>query len=441
MPETLLGASLFTIEEEEEPFSPFQQRVQQRNEERIQARILEQERIQQRVLLRIAEERRLQERIHQSQTSPIPLDEPQHPSLSSLEDDDEFVDACEIIDRNSKSAKRWLLRKKLFGGGPLRVLEALSPFSEDRKYRIMNNMDLPDPPGIWTKIKETQGLTYYQDRWGIKRVYQPDQPESSPAKRQKSSTASPAILSSPRPRGASRKTYADRTRRRQIEANGRIDRTIFRLPELLAQQRADAAANTARLSPISDDTIPPMTPPPTAPAPAAAATQPNTSWRRWMFDSVTRRWTSLWGGTPAEEAAEQPIGKSYTHEIHFSSSHVSVEEPQTPHAQNISSDPPASAPSAYYAARSRQENPDTVTPQQTGNPRVRRRTQARPYYPSRRYDLYPRGFDEALLDRCFAGSTAQAPAKSPLRLNKHNHMKKKKKKILQTSANANPPPM
>jgi hypothetical protein len=414
MPETLLGASLFTIEEEEEPFSPFQQLVQQRNEERIQARILEQERIQQRVLVRIAEERRLQERIHQSQTSPIPLDEPQHPSIPSLEDDDEFVDACEVIDRNSKSAKRWLLRKKLFGGGPLRVPEVLSPFSEDRKYRIMNNMDLPDPPGIWTKIKETQGLTYYQDRWGIKRVYQPDQPESSPAKRQKSSTASPAILSSPRPRGASRKTYADRTRRRQIEANGRIDRTIFRLPELLAQQRADAAAKTARLSPNSDDTIPPMTPPPTAPAPAAAATQPNTSWRRWMFDSVTRRWTSLWGGTPAEEAAEQRIGKSCTHEIHFNSSrHVSVEEPQTPHAQNISSDPPASAPSAYYAARSRQENPDTVTPQQTGNPRVRRRTQARPYYPSRRYDLYPRGFDEALLDRCFAGSTAPGDRKVP----------------------------
>jgi hypothetical protein len=414
MPETLLGASLFTIEEEEEPFSPFQQLVQQRNEERIQARILEQERIQQRVLVRIAEERRRQERIHQSQTSPIPLDEPQHPSLSSLEDDDEFVDACEVIDRNSKSAKRWLLRKKLFGGGPLPVLEVLSPFSEDRKYRIMNNMDLPDPPGIWTKIKETQGLTYYQDRWGIKRVYQPDQPESSPAKRQKSSTASPAILSSPRPRGASRKTYADRTRRRQIEANGRIDRTLFRLPELLAQQRADAAANTARLSPNSDDTIPPMTPPPTAPAPAAAATQPNTSWRRWMFDSVTRRWTSLWGGTPAEEAAEQPIGKSCTYEIHFNSSHhVSVEEPQTPHAQNISSDPPASAPSAYYAARSRQENPDTVIPQHTGNPRVRRRTQARPYYPSRRYDLYPRGFDEALLDRCFAGSTAPGDRKVP----------------------------
>ncbi|KAJ6072084.1 hypothetical protein N7499_010098 [Penicillium canescens] len=397
MPETLLGASLFTIEEEEEPFSPFQQRAQQRNEERIQAaRILEQVRLQRRILVCLAEERRLQERIHPSQTSPIPLDEPQHPSPSSLEDDDEFVDACEVIDRNSKSAKSWLLRKKLFGGGPLRVLEPLSPFSEDRKYRIMNNMDLPDPPGIWTKIKETQGLTYYQDRWGIKRVYQPDQPESSPAKRQKSSTASPAILSSPRPRGASRKTYADRTRRRQIEANGRIDRTIFRLPELLAQQRADAAANTARLSPNSDDTIPPMTPPPTAPAPAAAAaaTQPNTSWRRWIYSSLDQPV----GRNPAEEAAEQPI----------------VEEPQTPHAQqNISSDPPASAPSAYYAARSRQDNPDTVTPQQAGNPRVRRRTQARPYYPSRRYDLYPRGFDEALLDRCFAGSTAPGHRKVP----------------------------
>jgi hypothetical protein len=433
MPETLLGASLFTIEEQEEPFSPFQQLVQQRNEERIQARILEQERVQQRILARIAEERRLteerrrliearrlqeerrlQERIHQSQISPIPLDEPQDPSLSPLEDEDEFFDACEVINRNSKSAKRWLLRKKLFGGGPLRIPKPLSPFSEDRKYRIMNNMDLPDPPGIWTKIKETQGLTYYQDRWGIKRVYQPDQPESSSAKRQKSSTASPAILSSPRPRGASRKTYADRTRRRQIEANGRIDRTIFRLPELLAQQRADAAVNTARLLPNSDDTIPPMTPPPTAPAPAAAATQPNTSWRRWMFDSVTRRWTSLWGGTPAEEAAEQALGKSSTHEIFFNSSHhVSVEEPQTPHAQNIPSDPPASAPSAYYDARSRQENPDTVTPQQAGNPRVRRRTQARPYYPSRRYDLYPRGFDEALLDRCFAGSTAPGDRKAP----------------------------
>ncbi|KAJ5293685.1 hypothetical protein PENANT_c002G01460 [Penicillium antarcticum] len=443
VPETLLGASLFSIEELDEPDSPFQQRSRERARELQRERIAERDRIQQRILARIAENQRAveqdriqqqflgliqepqrraesqrianEQRVRESQIPPFSLVNPQYPSLSPPEDEDEFFDADEIIDQKSASARRWLLHKKY---SHLRRPEPLSPFSEDRKYRIMNNMDLPDPPEIWTKIKETQGLTYYEDHWGIKRVYQPDQPESSPAKRQKSSTASPAFLSSPRTRRASRKTYADRTRRRQIEANGRIDRTIFRLPELLAQQQADAAANTARLSSNSDDSIPPMTPPSAAPAPAPAtvhANNANASLPRTIFNSLTRRWTSLWGRTPAEEeAAEQPIGTTFTHEILFySSHHVSVEEPQTPRAQNIASDPPASAPSAYYAARSRHETSNTVTRRQTGNPRVRRRTNARPYYPSRNYDLYPRGFDEALLDRCFAGSTALGQRKVP----------------------------
>jgi hypothetical protein len=429
LPSTLLGAPLFRIEETEEPFSPFQQREEQRKQESIQLRIQELERIEGRLQERIALNRRIigradgrlnenerleshteEHSVRDSQTPQIPHEKAHVFPLHPLEND-EFFDACEVIDRKSNSARRWLLHKKYSHFQPL----PLSPFSEDRKYRIMNNMDLPDPPGIWTKVKEMQGLTYYKDRWGIKRVYQPDQPESSPAKRQKSSTASPAIFSSPRPRGSSRKTYADRTRRRQIEANGRIDRTIFRLPELLAQQRADAAAKTARLPPTSDDTIPPMTPPSTTPAPIAATTPTNSSWPRTIFDSVTRRWTSLWGRTPSGgEAAEQPIGKSSAHEfLPNSSHHVSVQEPQTPQAQNIASDPPASAPSAYNDARSRQETSITVTRHQTGNPRARRRTNARPYYPSRNYDLYPRGFDEALLDRCFAGSTAPGQRKAP----------------------------
>ncbi|KAJ5749271.1 uncharacterized protein N7511_010967 [Penicillium nucicola] len=436
MPESRLGARLFTIEEADEPFSPFQQHAQERADERRRAQLAEMEQIQNRLASRLQGQRIVQQRLdederrraefhrlrdeylaRESQASSASSVNPQvpSPSLPENDDEDDFVDAREVIDRKSESARKWLRHKKYSHMPPP---PPLSPFSQDRLHRVINGLELPDPPGVWTRIKETQGLTYYKDGWGIKRVRQSDHPESSPAKRQKSSIASPVFLSSPRTRGVPRKSYADRTRRRQIEANGRIDRTIFRLPELLAQQQADAASNPARSSTNSHDTNPPTTPPPADPAPAPATVQANTSFPRAIFNSLTQRWTSLWGGTPAgQQAEQQPI----------------VQEPQTPRVQNTASEPPASAPSAYHDARSHRET--SPTSQQTGNPRVLRRATTRPYRPPRNYDLYPRGFDEALIDRCFVGQR-KAPEKKQT---KEKDTSNKRKRAPSPDVIPNPP--
>jgi hypothetical protein len=69
-----------------------------------------------------------------------------------------------------------------------------------------------------------------------------DDPSSS--KRHKLTLQTPPRLEN-RPRGSSRRTYADRARRREAERDGRIDRTIYRFPQLLAQQGEDARSGNS----------------------------------------------------------------------------------------------------------------------------------------------------------------------------------------------------
>jgi hypothetical protein len=137
------------------------------------------------------------------------------------------------------------------------------------------------------------------------RVSEDDDPS---AKRHKLVLQTPPRMGS-RPRGSPRRTYADRARRREAERNGRIDRTIYRTPQLLAQQGEDArsvystpiaqrpneAPATHHNNVVSAATLPSALPP----------NQPQAGWSRWIFDSVTRLWRR--GNVP--QTAERPAGK------------------------------------------------------------------------------------------------------------------------------------
>ncbi|CAG8420168.1 unnamed protein product [Penicillium salamii] len=110
-----------------------------------------------------------------------------------------------------------------------------------------------------------------------------------------------------------RTTYADRTRRRQAEVGGRIHSTIYRVPEYLAQQRADArSAPPSNTEPNDQDTTSPggahptenPIPPPEAPTPSEAPNTPG--WGRWMVDGVSRRLTGLVGRPSSPQVANAP---------------------------------------------------------------------------------------------------------------------------------------
>lgn len=147
--------------------------------------------------------------------------------------------------------------------------------------------------------------------------------DPSPLKRHKVTLQTPPGFEN-RPRGSSRRTYADRARRREAERNGRIDSTIYRVPELLAQQGEDARSGTSTplASHENEETAPrgnrivsfsslPSALPPT---PNQNQNQNRTGWGQWFFNSVTGLWRR--GNVP--QTAEAPQGRCpLYHGIYF----------------------------------------------------------------------------------------------------------------------------
>lgn len=124
----------------------------------------------------------------------------------------------------------------------------------------------------------------------------------------------------------SRSSYSTISQSRRTEASGRIDRTLYRLPDLLSQNESEGEVpvvdhqevveteNTVPViaNPTTPETAPPRTPmtaPAAAPAPApvptpAAGPAASPSWSRWIFNNVSRRWTTVrerFGTRPAGE--------------------------------------------------------------------------------------------------------------------------------------------
>ncbi|KAJ5286438.1 hypothetical protein N7524_001744 [Penicillium chrysogenum] len=210
-----------------------------------------------------------------------------------------------------------------------------------------------------------------------------------------------------RPRGSSRRTYAERARRREAERNGRIDRTIYRFPQLLAQQGEDARSgnSTALASDASEEPasrgnrIVPFSSSPSA-LPQDQNQNQNQNrlgWREWIFNSVT----GLWGRGNVPQTAQWPsLNVQLEMNLHPPSRH----RPQLPPSsavlpRNLESPTP----------RPRVAEPQTSNSRLTASARAPQAGKRKKYS----YDLDPQGFDPELLARMRARKSNPAALQPP----------------------------
>ncbi|KAF4769557.1 hypothetical protein HAV15_011657 [Penicillium sp. str.  len=229
--------------------------------------------------------------------------------------------------------------------------------------------------------------------------------DPSPSKRHRLTLQTPPGFEN-RTRGSSRRTYADRARRREAERNGRIDSTIYRVPELLAQQGEDVRSgnSTPLASHANEETAPrgnhivPFSSLPSALPPTSNQNQNRTGWGQWFFNSVTGLWRR--GNVP--QTAEVP----------------QVTEPHRPMGNESSASvtTPSSAPPSSSVMPPRNFESPTPRPRAaernsrlTASARAPRVGQRKQYD----YDLYPRGFDQALLERMRVGESDIAGLEIP----------------------------
>lgn len=129
-----------------------------------------------------------------------------------------------------------------------------------------------------------------------------------------------------------RRSYSNISQTRRTEASGRINRTLYRLPDLLTQSDSDEEAppqdrpqvvdTQENVSVIANPATPesarlrtpraPMTAPPAANVSNSAAS-PNSSpsWSRWIFNNVSRRWTNIRERLVTRPTAETLSGMYY----------------------------------------------------------------------------------------------------------------------------------
>ncbi|KAJ5428842.1 hypothetical protein N7445_010296 [Penicillium cf. griseofulvum] len=255
----------------------------------------------------------------------------------------------------------------------------------------------PSPPKAWPHLRslhfsntlDEPELTRTEELSSRKRNRLPEE-DPSPSKRHK---LTPGFEN--RPRGSSRRTYADRARRREAERDGRIDRTIYRFPQLLAQQGEDSRSDNSSppATHASEETTPrgnrivPFSSLPSALPPNQNQNQNQNQnrhgWRQWIFSSVT----GLWRRDNAPQNADTP----------------QVAEPQHPTANESSSSvaTPSSAPPSSSLVQ--QRNFQTPTPRQriaasrpSNAPHALHKSPKEKKYS---YDLDPPGFDPELLAR------------------------------------------
>lgn len=243
----------------------------------------------------------------------------------------------------------------------------------------------------------------------------------------------------------SRSSYSVISQSRRSEASGRIDRTLYRLSDLLSQNHStrtspepeacqDAHTKTALIeAPVTPKTHTPSAPM-TAPA-AATATDPegSPSFPRWIFNNLSRKWTSIrerWSTHPAitnedsmdfEQVAAPSTAPAPSSPPVPSTTPVKTTPSTTP--APIASPPhkeAVSRPTTYFRPlrraslhiprhngprrpRRRRTSTTITQPLQVATPT---RPEPAPERPSKLpYDLFPAGFSQELLDRCYAGST------------------------------------
>ncbi|KAJ5360877.1 hypothetical protein N7517_010068 [Penicillium concentricum] len=291
----------------------------------------------------------------------------------------------------------------------------------------------PSPPRAWPHRRSLH-MTDTQDEPELTRTEEPfsrkrnrlSEDDPSASKRHKLTLHPPSGFEN-RPRGSPRRTYADRARRREAERDGRIDRTIYRFPQLLAQQGEDVRSGNSNppTSHTSEETTPrgngvvPFSSLPSALPPNHNQPENRPGWRQWIFSSVT----GLWRRDNAPQTPEVP----------------QVAEPQ--HLGNESSSSiatPLSAPPSSALVPQRNFESPTPRPRiaesRTSHSRLTASARA-PQVGKRKkysYDLDPPGFDPELLARMRARKSNPEdlqPVTSPeqVRARYENESKKRKR--------------
>ncbi|KAJ5988991.1 hypothetical protein N7481_004201 [Penicillium waksmanii] len=201
-----------------------------------------------------------------------------------------------------------------------------------------------------------------------------------------------------------RSSYAAISRRRRTEASGRIDRTLYRLPELLSQNETDGdVAMTAN----------PTTPPdrtdaftteniPTAGAESLTENPPaSPGIVRWAFNNISRRWTNI----RDRYAGNQPT------------------EAQSPGAQtaNAMLSPSPSNLSAPPQTDLKPSNRHVLTPR-----------------PTRSYSLYSSGLDPELKARCYGRKDSKQDSKQDSKKDSDQSTSEKRKREVSPTDIPNP---
>ncbi|PKX88579.1 uncharacterized protein P174DRAFT_465091 [Aspergillus novofumigatus IBT 16806] len=209
--------------------------------------------------------------------------------------------------------------------------------------------------------------------------------------------------------------YSERLRRRTIENQGRIHKTVFRLPQLLAQNEADRRA--AESSPVKPCTEPlqmntestekQSKPNDQDPSDVSATAEPPSTpqargWNiRGLINSVPRSFSRL---LPR-------FGRSQTSEAADAAPSPTPQLPSEPSLQSLSQEPPVSSSQPLSERPSHTEIVDSNQNATQSDKRSRRRLSDQP--PSKRqrtlsYSLFPAPIDRAR----FLGDLTTTPKKT-----------------------------
>ncbi|KAJ5684026.1 uncharacterized protein N7477_000371 [Penicillium maclennaniae] len=243
-----------------------------------------------------------------------------------------------------------------------------------------------------------------------------------------------------------RRSYSNISQTRRTEASGRINRTLYRLPDLLtqsdsdgeapAQDRQQAFETQENVSVIANPATPesarlrtpvtPMTAPPAANV-SNSAESPNSSpsWSRWIFNNVSRRWTNI-----REKLVPRPTTETLpAAEVDdIVETEKRIDQVATPIKSTEIISAPVTAPKVPTEAlvplptrSSYRRRVSTFLPHDVGSDRPRRprristtdrpvaapKPRQKPTPPAAElgYDLFPRAYDAELLKKWFARGT------------------------------------
>lgn len=238
----------------------------------------------------------------------------------------------------------------------------------------------------------------------------------------------------------SRSSYSVISQSRRTEASGRIDRTLYRLPDLVSQNQSTKTSpepetyhdaqkeQTVHVeAPVTPKLHPPSTPVTAPAATTATDSDGSPSLPRWIFNNISRKWTSIrekWGARPT-------VTNDDSMDVEQVATRSSPKTPPAAPGESIPSATPVqtAAPPTEEVPRRVQTFSRSVRraslylPPRNGPRRPRQRrtstTTTQPPQPSTRarpepaierpsklpYDLFPAGLSQEVLDRCYAGST------------------------------------